>query len=221
MGRILLLVRCQAVRPVPFHGHEFHGHEGKSLLLDQPPCQHSTPPVVLHGAVGRLLEQYVPGGTVTVRTNHGDALRARVVVGADGSAGRVARYVGVLCAQVDLALEVEHVRLDAAAEASGLLGQRLQACGVPVDGSHLDAGDEGGAATEVEQGAREVERAWGAVMSRRQAAPLPSHAVTPHSSARSSGVEPCGCVSHGLLDAEAPELVQLRQRVHGEPGDVQ
>ncbi|WP_086561324.1 geranylgeranyl reductase family protein [Streptomyces africanus] len=47
------------------------------------------------------------GGTVTVRTNHGDTLRARAVVGADGSAGRVARYVGVRCAQVDLALEVE------------------------------------------------------------------------------------------------------------------
>ncbi|MFD5161622.1 geranylgeranyl reductase family protein [Streptomyces hawaiiensis] len=45
--------------------------------------------------------------TVTVRTNRGDTLRARAVVGADGSAGRVARYVGVRCAQVDLALEVE------------------------------------------------------------------------------------------------------------------
>ncbi|MFB7090392.1 geranylgeranyl reductase family protein [Streptomyces sp. NPDC056296] len=47
------------------------------------------------------------GETVTVKTNRGDTLRARAVVGADGSAGRVARYVGVRCAQVDLALEVE------------------------------------------------------------------------------------------------------------------
>ncbi|MEU9576121.1 geranylgeranyl reductase family protein [Streptomyces chilikensis] len=47
------------------------------------------------------------GGTVTVRTNRGDTLRARAVVGADGSASRVARYVGVRCAQVDLALEAE------------------------------------------------------------------------------------------------------------------
>ncbi|MFJ3583322.1 geranylgeranyl reductase family protein [Streptomyces sp. NPDC090127] len=47
------------------------------------------------------------GGTVTVTTNRGDTLRARAVVGADGSASRVARYVGVECAQVDLALEVE------------------------------------------------------------------------------------------------------------------
>ncbi|MFE0801341.1 geranylgeranyl reductase family protein [Streptomyces sp. NPDC058812] len=47
------------------------------------------------------------GGTVTVRTNRGDTLRTRTVVGADGSASRVARYVGVRCAQVDLALEVE------------------------------------------------------------------------------------------------------------------
>lgn len=47
------------------------------------------------------------GDTVTVQSNRGDTLRARVVVGADGSASRVARYVGVRCAQVDLALEVE------------------------------------------------------------------------------------------------------------------
>ncbi|MGR4853993.1 geranylgeranyl reductase family protein [Streptomyces sp. LARHCF252] len=47
------------------------------------------------------------GDTVTVKTNRGDTLRARVVVGADGSASRVARYVGVRCAQVDLALEAE------------------------------------------------------------------------------------------------------------------
>lgn len=46
-------------------------------------------------------------GTVTVRTNRGETLRARALVGADGSASRVARYVGVQCAQVDLALEVE------------------------------------------------------------------------------------------------------------------
>ncbi|WP_338055581.1 MULTISPECIES: NAD(P)/FAD-dependent oxidoreductase [Streptomyces] len=43
------------------------------------------------------------GDTVTVKTNRGDTLRARAVVGADGSASRVARYVGVRCAQVDLA----------------------------------------------------------------------------------------------------------------------
>ncbi|WP_051872281.1 geranylgeranyl reductase family protein [Streptomyces sclerotialus] len=47
------------------------------------------------------------GDTVIVRTNRGDTFRARAVVGADGSASRVARYVGVECAQVDLALEVE------------------------------------------------------------------------------------------------------------------
>ncbi|MFI0242200.1 geranylgeranyl reductase family protein [Streptomyces sp. NPDC016845] len=47
------------------------------------------------------------GDTVTVRTNRGGTLRARAVVGADGSASRVARYVGVRCAQVDLALEAE------------------------------------------------------------------------------------------------------------------
>ncbi|MGW7440150.1 geranylgeranyl reductase family protein [Streptomyces sp. NPDC054849] len=47
------------------------------------------------------------GDSVTVKTSRGDTLHARAVVGADGSASRVARYVGVQCAQVDLALEVE------------------------------------------------------------------------------------------------------------------
>ncbi|WP_228922755.1 geranylgeranyl reductase family protein [Streptomyces sp. DH7] len=47
------------------------------------------------------------GATVAVKTNRGETFRARAVVGADGSASRVSRYVGVQCAQVDLALEVE------------------------------------------------------------------------------------------------------------------
>ncbi|MEU9559459.1 geranylgeranyl reductase family protein [Streptomyces fumanus] len=60
---------------------------------------------VRDGTALSTLEQ--DGDTVTVRTNRGEVLRARAVVGADGSASRVARYVGVRCAQVDLALEVE------------------------------------------------------------------------------------------------------------------
>ncbi|MET9377545.1 geranylgeranyl reductase family protein [Streptomyces sp. NPDC002992] len=47
------------------------------------------------------------GDTVAVRTNRGETLHARVVIGADGSASRVARHVGVRCTQVDLALEAE------------------------------------------------------------------------------------------------------------------
>jgi geranylgeranyl reductase family protein len=47
---------------------------------------------------------------VTTR-NRGD-LRARIVVGADGSAGRSAAYVGVVLDQVDLGLEVELVTPD-------------------------------------------------------------------------------------------------------------
>ncbi|NRQ36836.1 geranylgeranyl reductase family protein [Nonomuraea sp. NN258] len=46
-------------------------------------------------------------GLITVRTSDGDTLRTRALVGADGSAGRVAKHVGVRCAQTDLALEVE------------------------------------------------------------------------------------------------------------------
>ncbi|MFH8239061.1 geranylgeranyl reductase family protein [Streptomyces sp. NPDC018321] len=60
---------------------------------------------VQDGTALTQLEQH--GDTVTVKTGHGDTLHARVVVGADGSASRVARYVGVECAQVDLALEAE------------------------------------------------------------------------------------------------------------------
>ncbi|MFD0200219.1 MULTISPECIES: geranylgeranyl reductase family protein [Saccharothrix] len=46
-------------------------------------------------------------GEVVVRTGGGERVRARAVVGADGTAGRVGRHVGVRCEQVDLALEVE------------------------------------------------------------------------------------------------------------------
>jgi geranylgeranyl reductase family protein len=46
----------------------------------------------------------------------GEPLRARAVVGADGSASRVARHVGVRCAQVDLGLEVEIPVPDGVAE---------------------------------------------------------------------------------------------------------
>jgi flavin-dependent dehydrogenase len=46
-------------------------------------------------------------GSVAVRTGTGDLVRARALVGADGSASRVGRHVGVRCEQVDLALEVE------------------------------------------------------------------------------------------------------------------
>ncbi|CAL9650869.1 3-(3-hydroxy-phenyl)propionate_3-hydroxycinnamic acid hydroxylase [Streptomyces sp. enrichment culture] len=60
---------------------------------------------VRDGTALTALEQ--EGDTVLVRTGHGGLLRARAVVGADGSASRVARYVGVECAQVDLALEAE------------------------------------------------------------------------------------------------------------------
>ncbi len=50
---------------------------------------------------------------VVVMTDHGE-VRARCVVGADGSASRIARYVGARYAQVDLGLEVELAADDAA-----------------------------------------------------------------------------------------------------------
>ncbi len=45
-------------------------------------------------------------GIVTIRTNRG-TFRARVVIGADGTGGRVGRYVGVKAGGVDLGLEDE------------------------------------------------------------------------------------------------------------------
>jgi geranylgeranyl reductase family protein len=44
---------------------------------------------------------------VALRTGAGDVVRTRALVGADGSASRVGRHLGVRCEQVDLALEVE------------------------------------------------------------------------------------------------------------------
>jgi flavin-dependent dehydrogenase len=46
-------------------------------------------------------------GPVTVRTSPGGVVRTRALVGADGSASRIARHVGVRYEQTDLALEVE------------------------------------------------------------------------------------------------------------------
>lgn len=54
-------------------------------------------------AVGGYAED---GGVVTLATS-GGAVRARAVVGADGSQGRAAAYVGVVCDQVDLGMEAE------------------------------------------------------------------------------------------------------------------
>lgn len=46
-------------------------------------------------------------GQVSLRIGGGELLSARTVVGADGSASRIAKFVGVRCRQVDLALEIE------------------------------------------------------------------------------------------------------------------
>ncbi|HEU5353344.1 MAG TPA: geranylgeranyl reductase family protein [Actinocrinis sp.] len=48
-----------------------------------------------------------PDGAVLLTLADGSLVRARAVVGADGSASRVARHVGVTCRQVDLGLEAE------------------------------------------------------------------------------------------------------------------
>ena len=47
------------------------------------------------------------GDFVTALLTDGTSVRARSVVGADGSAGRTGRYVGVRCDQIDLGLEAE------------------------------------------------------------------------------------------------------------------
>lgn len=50
---------------------------------------------------------YDNGGTVTLRMADGTSVRARTVVGADGTAGVTARWVGVVFDHVDLGLELE------------------------------------------------------------------------------------------------------------------
>nr|WP_051811839.1 geranylgeranyl reductase family protein [Kitasatospora sp. MBT63] len=47
------------------------------------------------------------GGTVSVTTSDGRRVEARAVVGADGSASRIGRHVGVSFDQIDLGLEAE------------------------------------------------------------------------------------------------------------------
>ena len=46
-------------------------------------------------------------GTAVLMLADGERVLANAVVGADGSASRIARYVGVRCGQVDLGLEAE------------------------------------------------------------------------------------------------------------------
>ncbi|WP_462166428.1 geranylgeranyl reductase family protein [Frankia sp. AiPs1] len=56
-----------------------------------------------------LEESAADGGFVAVRVRDGRDLRARVVIGADGTSGRCGTYVGVHCDQVDVGLEGEFV----------------------------------------------------------------------------------------------------------------
>ncbi|KDA44135.1 geranylgeranyl reductase family protein [Frankia sp. B2] len=72
-------------------------------------------------------------GWVTVRLRAGADLRARVVVGADGTSGRCGTYVGVRCDQVDVGLEGEFVADPA--RAARWAGRMLIDWG-PVPGSY-------------------------------------------------------------------------------------
>jgi len=65
-------------------------------------------------AAGATVRQRCPVRGVSQEESHalarladGASIRARVLVGADGSAGVCGRYVGVRCGQVDLGLELE------------------------------------------------------------------------------------------------------------------
>lgn len=70
-------------------------------------------------------------GCVRLGTDQG-SIRAKYVVGADGSASRVARFVGVECGQVDLGLELE---LDASGLMDDWLG-RIHLDWGPLPGSY-------------------------------------------------------------------------------------
>ena len=62
--------------------------------------------VLRTGSAVTALEQDEAGRTVLTLAD-GERVLANAVVGADGSASRIGRYVGVRCAQVDLGLEAE------------------------------------------------------------------------------------------------------------------
>jgi geranylgeranyl reductase family protein len=71
-------------------------------------------------------------GVVALHTANGEVIHTRALVGADGSASRIGRHVGVRCEQVDLALEVE-VPVDSRAAAKWR-GRMLMEWG-PLPGS--------------------------------------------------------------------------------------
>jgi geranylgeranyl reductase family protein len=74
-----------------------------------------------------------PDGHAVARLAGGTELRARVLIGADGSAGVTARHVGVRCQQTDLGLELEiRVPAPVAAQWQG----RLQLDWGPIPGSY-------------------------------------------------------------------------------------
>ena len=56
---------------------------------------------------GVMVSGYDEADGVVTLTTRGDPVRARAVVGADGSGSRAASYVGVVCDQVDLGMEAE------------------------------------------------------------------------------------------------------------------
>jgi geranylgeranyl reductase family protein len=70
-------------------------------------------------------------GTVSLTTDQ-QVLKAKAVIGADGSASRIARFVGVKCTQIDLGLEVE---LDASAVVDSWRG-RIHLDWGPIRGSY-------------------------------------------------------------------------------------
>jgi geranylgeranyl reductase family protein len=90
---------------------------------------------VREGAVARLDTMVSSiaeeGDTVVLATSRGP-VRARYVIGADGSASRTARYVGVALSQVDLGLEVE---LDAT-DLSDAWAGRIHLDWGPIPGSY-------------------------------------------------------------------------------------
>ncbi|TCJ35283.1 geranylgeranyl reductase family protein [Parafrankia sp. BMG5.11] len=75
-----------------------------------------------------------PGrGEVVVQVRSGPAVRARVVVGADGTSGRAGTHVGVTCDQVDVGLEGE---FEVPAPVAGEWSGRMLLDWGPVPGSY-------------------------------------------------------------------------------------
>jgi geranylgeranyl reductase family protein len=89
--------------------------------------------VLRTGSSVSSVDQPSPGSPAVLSLADGTSVRARAVVGADGSASRIGRYVGVQCEQVDLGLEAE---IEVPASVAARWAHRVLVDWGPIPGSY-------------------------------------------------------------------------------------